>query len=296
MDTTTLIQEVDNITLAHMGMEIDIDELLLEDYMGAERHLAVALVQGYYKRYLVTLGKDANTSLKQRALVNSKWQATTRLTQELPGLVERATVFVLDEAERTGWYRDLEFDSLQELLASIYDDTEERSSAHYDFRFIVETLLPAAKSFGIDTAYLMGASVQTKKLRGTVPHARNLLEQNKTGKLSDQDVTKALNWMFGIVSDPKVSYTEMKEQFNVFEGKVISRDDPLTGYKMIVTGGQMWYVVVVDEDRKGSMLEQALRNRVDFELTGMDFLLHSVTAMFKKEDINVKNTADSPGG
>lgn len=286
MNTEQIVKEVKSITLAHMEMDIDTEKLFLDDYPGAERHLAVYLVQGYYRRYLNGLGDNPKQVYLNKALTHSKWFTINRLTQELPGLIERTTVFMLDEAEREGWFADMEYENVSELLASMYDDSEASASEHSDYSFIVNTLIPTARSFNIDTDKVMGASVQTKKLRGMVPHVRELLHRQETSLISAEETAATLKWMFSQVADTDISYLQMKDAFNEWHGKTKEMDKPLLGYQMIVSGEETWMLVPVHSEKERAMVEQALRNRVDFRLTGMDTALKMITDLFKKDGNN----------
>jgi hypothetical protein len=284
-----LQEEIERLELHHMQMEIDTEKLLLDDYPDAHVHLAVRITQGFYERMLEDLPSQ-DYRHKMRALAHAKWFAINRLTTQMKDLVDRSVVYMLAEAEESGWYRNekwLGYDNMTEFLSSFYEEAEEESSKWYDWKFIVEQVLPAAQRFGISPSEIMKASYNIKKIRGMVPTAKNLLAAHEANRVETQDAEAGLAWMIEMAADPKVTYRSMKDRLNRYEGKkIIGRPDPVVGQKYMTPDNKLLYVIEVEGNVMERVIEMALKNRVDFNLTELGSLFDHVRGMIKvrKED------------
>lgn len=289
-DVEALRKQIENLELKHMEFEVDKDRLLLDDYPEAHIHLSIAITQGFYERIKEDLPSEDFKHL-ERALAHAKWFAINRLATEMGDLIDRSVVYMLSEAEETGWYRKSEwlgYNDLSDFLGSFVEQAEEESSKWYDWKFIVEQLLPAANKFGISPGDIMSASYQIKKIRGMVTTARRLLAQHEANRISDKKAEAGLAWMIDMVRDTRVSYKQMKDKLNRYEGKVITgRPDPIQGYKFMTPDNRIFYAIRVETRIQERMVEMALKNRVKFPLTDLGVLFDIVNRMIKskrKED------------
>jgi hypothetical protein len=286
VDVEAVKTHVDELTLMDMDAKINTTHILLDDYAQVHIDLSIRIVQGYYRRIIKDLGEDSvHQEHKKRALDTAKWFAINRLTTQFHDIIDRSTFYMLTEAEQTGWYRSDWFghDELQELLASIYEATEEGTSPWYDWRFIVEQLVPAAEKFGIPPGDLMSASCQIRKIRGMVPEARNLLERHANEAITDEDAEAGLRFMLNLAKDPKVSISQMRDKVNVWQGRSIERPDPIESKKFMVPGGNTWFIIETNSAIEERMIEQALRNRATFRLTDLGWMVERVRKMVKGE-------------
>jgi len=288
-------QEVRMIEMSHMELQIDIQDDLLDGQPGAEKRLAIYLVQGYFNRYKEKLGNDTSKpAYLNHALTLAKFRAVQALTKDLHDLIDRATIFAMNDATESGWFHDLEFNSLTDMLAAIYDGTEEDTSAYYDWKFISEHMIPIAQKLGVDIDKLTGASLQTKKIRGAVPTARMIIEKLKTEEIDEVRAADEMSWMFGQIADPAVSYIEMRNNLNKFRGISTEIKPPLRGEIFIVPGGT-WMLIKANEVKDVSMIEQALKNRVDFSLTDIVVLFEEINKMLKHSQIVSEDKHETNG-
>jgi hypothetical protein len=268
-----------------MGVSVS-NRCLTETYPGADRELALGVVQGFYRKF--ELPEGTSLSVCRMALSRAKFMAIQRLEDGLPALVEAATVYLMDEAERTGWYHDLEYDNLQELFAGMADAAEEGTGAWYDYHNIVKNILPAARKAEIDPHDLLLGSTQVRKLRGSVTLFNTLTEMMRNERITTTEGEETLREIVKDVADTSLSYPEMKEKWDTWRGKKIERPEPLPGFWIYLPGGGAWGIVITQgKSKEMAVVENGLRNLVNFKLTGLDFLINTVRGFFKKkEDLN----------
>lgn len=281
-NTTVIIGEVEGIELSHvLSCNVNVDRLLLEDYPGAERDLALLLVTKFYQLNFASKFKPTDgVALRERALSYSKWYTIRRLN-ELTGLVERATLYSMDEANQTGWFHDMEYDSLEDMLSSIYEEHEGQSEA-YDWKFIVEQLVPAAKEAGIPSGTLMMASLSVKKLRMVVPAARELFKKAEEGIVTEEESKETLfHWLEQIASRD-VTASTFREETDKWRNRSSESTKPLHGYQFMMPDGDWWVVSIAPDNAKLATVQQALRNRVEIQTTDLGFLLKTINEMLKE--------------
>jgi len=263
-----LLREIDVITLAELDEDIPWASVMTHpDEAGQEKVLAVGLVRELIKPFKEKLEGETDRRYMKRALESAKWCATQLVMGgELQTLIERTTVFILDDARKTGWYQNMEYDTLQELLASIYDETKHESSTFYDFRFITEKLLPAAKELKIPVGTLIGASQQMRKLRKSVPACRIILEKLEDGSYNPQEAAHELNHFLSQVASRTVTTKEFSNEVDKWQGKQINTPDPFEGYFYIVPGKRTWMMVEVLTDVEQRAVEMATKGLINWKL------------------------------
>ena len=277
-----IVSSLESITVAHMLLPIDINRLILNDYPNAERDLCIYLVQGYYKKFEENAGRPLRSSEKERALIYAKYDATRRLTTELKGLIDRSTLYILVDAQTTGWHQAMEYDNIVELLSSILEGKEGLEEA-YDWKFIVEKLIPAACAAQIPVNVVVNASLNVKKLRGMVPAARELLSKQELEQITPEEAKETLHDWLTKTASPTVSYAEFHEELNGWRNKSARQKEIIQGYKFIMPDGKSMMVIPLDSDRDMTMIEQALKNRVEFHLTGFDWIQNQVLPQTKEQ-------------
>jgi hypothetical protein len=269
MDTTVqrdkIASGVEQITLGDMNKKYNLEKILLEAGTGAEYLLACWLTQKHFKRRIKSFKtKVTDNRLLDRVLVESKWYTISLLTTKLPDLIDRAHLFMLMEADQTGWYRKMEYKDLEELLSSILDDTEEQSSESYDWRFIVEKMAPAARSFGIKPEKFGNATHQIKKLRQSVPAARLILKLHETGEITEAKARKDLKWVIESVADPEISHTQLKPELDKYRGILPDIEVKIKGNIYLTGNDSAVLLISVKDQVELRIIEQRLNKRVDF--------------------------------
>jgi len=269
---------IDSIQMVDMDKEIKTSRILLDDYDGIERDLCIILVQGYFRNILNTTDPEMNSYGKQKAFVYAKWFTTRRLSSEqngLHGLVERSKMYMLNDAQTTGWHHALEYEDVSELLASILEGKEGKNEA-YDWKFIVEQLIPAAEKVGINPNEIMAASTNVKKMRGLVPAARQLIDKQEKEEVTLEEAEAILRSWIQKTMDPNVTYDGFREELNQWRGIILGRQEPILGYKMIMPNNKWAVYIETQSDKDLAIIEQALKNRVTLTITGFDYLQQAV--------------------
>lgn len=282
VDLNKAIEKLQFITLTDLNQEINIGRILLDDYDGIERDLCLFLIQGYFNEILKDTG-EMNRHGREKAFAYAKWYATRRLSSEkegLTGVIERGKLYMLNDAEKTGWHHALEYDDVAELLASILEGKEGSDEA-YDWKFIVEQLMPAAEHADIPADMIMKASLNVRKIRGMVPAARELLRRQEAEDIDSQEAEDTLKDWLKKAIDPNVTSTGFREELNEWRGLSIKRQEPLIGYQIIMPDGKEMICIETENGRDSAMIEQALRNRVELKITGFDWLQYKVLGQTK---------------
>ncbi|MHA2201807.1 MAG: hypothetical protein ACXABN_18205, partial [Candidatus Thorarchaeota archaeon] len=202
---------IEQITLHHMNMDINIERLVMERRQGDEQLLAIWIIQRYYIGIVEKLGDDATKYYKRRALDHAKFFAIQRLP-ELKSLTDASFIYLIDEAKRTGWFHSdhIGYDSLDELLTSIVDSDSVSEGELSDWKFMANQLMPAAKQFGISPDELLAATCQVKKLRGAVPTCRQILYELEMGDKEVDEAEEEIKSVVKWVADPKITFRQFE--------------------------------------------------------------------------------------
>ncbi len=276
-----LKNEVQTIQLSDMDRKVDLERAITEGYPGAERDIAIVVVQKYFDKFRKKLPEYTRNAdnLYKRALANSKYFAINYITQELPDLVERSISFLLLEAEQTGWYRQLEYDNLTDLMSNIYETKKKKGTSEwYDWRFLVEKLFPVAKKLEIDIEDLIGASVQHRKLRDAVPAARTIVDKYENQVFTPEKAADDLKWLMGIVADPSKSADQALIDFDTYRGKVYTLPEVIDGQMFLMPENRTILVIDVT-GKETSLVTQALQGRVNFMPSDPKYLFNRITEL-----------------
>lgn len=303
MTNNEVIKEIDSIDLAHMNIEINPNEFLFGNEMAGKK-LALYLVQGYYKTNIAKIlstspGLDEDkipVQLKLQALVYAKYYATNKASHELDQVVHAAMIHLLDDANKTGWYKYLaeegsgEYDTLEELLANMVDASEEQSPKWYNGKFLAQELFPMARSLGIDPDSILVTAQQTKKVSVLVPAARMLLEQHAKGTINTKKVKEDMTWMLSMAANVKIPFSQLDSEMKRYRG-IITSEDPIAGSIYMVEKDRILLVVEANyRDKK--MIEMALRNRVDFKLRDIGELFQKLLPDLNQEEFGTAKIRD----
>ena len=266
-----VIKELESITLAHMELPIETDDFMMTNDGLEGKRMALYVVQRYFQSIMESVMKtDVNPdrAIKRRSLAYAKWYATKRLNIEMPKIVETGTAILLRDAANTGYYKDLagEYDTLQEFLASMYDDHDPHSSTFSTWSFIGEDLLPLAQSLGIEGNLFMIATSNIRKIRDLVPAARKLLRNVNEGNTSPKKAKEVLESFLIDCANPEVSVPVFREKLDNFRG--ISRETKIeTGFVMTTGPDQYLICIPIFSKRALNMITMALRGRTELQFS-----------------------------
>jgi hypothetical protein len=263
--------------------KIDTGRMLAQDYKGSERDLCVYLVQQYYQEWLrIGLEKGDNVkkdSWQLTALDKSKVMAIQRLTTELHDLVDRATLFALDEATREQWFRrTFEWDTIEEMLANLVDG--EDTDAVYDYKYILETIYPLIKLHGGEPSDMLAAKNQVRKFRAIVSPHREAERRLKAKEITEDQYAETTRWLLGTAADTKITIAEQKQMLDKWRG-VIREVNKIEGFTFILPGNERWVVMKPKDDVEARALEMAMKGIAEITHESLDVLLDAVTKMIK---------------
>jgi len=243
MDTQLIADEISNITIHNMKESYDMVGILAKaNEPGQELQFALALVQYFYNQ--TSIGPNEHRQYRERALYTAKWQATKVLVSgDIQQLVERTTVYMLDDAKVTGWHVYMEYETLQELLASMVEGANEHGSIHNDIMFVADTLVPIAKRLKIPVEKLVSASHQMMKLRRSVPPCRRIIDDLEGGRIDADTAAEQLDTILSQVADTKITGIAFGEFVDKWTGKHTNKPDPFPGSVYIMPGNATWMVV-----------------------------------------------------
>ena len=168
-----------------------------EDYKGDEQDFTNWLVDIikltlFGEEKLKELENDVEAMARIDA--EAKHHAMSR-TRAIKSKAERAFLYQVYHANETGWFRYLhaEMDTIEELLASIVDATEEGTAEAYDMAFLAKTAIPLLKSAGIDPDDVVGIPFMTAKAARIVPALRDIMRCDVCGVRIGHDGTVCRN-------------------------------------------------------------------------------------------------------
>jgi len=277
---------IDKITLNEIKLTYDLEKILLDTYEGAEHDFACYLVKKHYDRRMNSFDEPVtDRRLQDRVLTEAKWFAMNLLATDLPALIDRTQLYMLIEADQTGWYRKMEYKDIEELILSMIDDVNQSGSEAYDWRFIVEKLVPAARSFGITPEVLGNATHQIKKLRDSIPAARLLLKRHENGDLTDAAARKDLKWIVENVANPKIQSSQLKPELDRYRGIIPDSEVNVQGH-IYMTGEQSAILMIpVSNQLELRVIQQRLQKRVSLSVADYKaFAEEAIRLLDIKED------------
>jgi hypothetical protein len=166
-------------------------------------------------------------------------------TKELTKTTERAFVFQLFEADRKGWYHHLpgELDTIEELLGTMIDEMEESSSKYFDYKFIIDTVMPILRQVGAKPEDVWGLTTSVSKARAAVPVFRELLRTIPDDGPPSQETTEAILNIAQQISDPSVSFRPFKEEMKKQRGISTNVLSPIPVEKFFMPGDEQWFLI-----------------------------------------------------
>lgn len=266
--------------MTHMNMEIDIGEILRVHHPKAPELIAIYVVQQFYNQIVSKLGEGADKRLYRRALDQAKFFAMQRLP-ELKSETEAALLYLLDEAERTGWFHSdfIGFDSLEELVLATVDPESTSKGEVSDLNFIAKETIPAARSFGIEADTLFAANLQVKKLRGSVPIQRQILNDLAMGDKTEEEAQAEFKQVIEWVADPNITYTQFET--NIGKREPAERLRAINVYDVSIPGGESWFLVPVNTETDRRIIEKMLNGRMNRKLRTLPWLVEKIQGLIR---------------
>ena len=260
---------------------MNIPKWALNDYPGAETDfsnwLEKQFTEAFYKKeyeqaFDEFTGEIKNQEVYERVKALAKFQTLQR-TIEFKSTVERSQVWQLYEANKTGWFRLLppEFDTIEELLASMVEGIEDGTSEHYDMTFLTKQAVPLLQKAGATAEQIFGLKVNISKARAAIPSMRKVIRENlpeNLDNISAEDLQKGeektVNMLMEIaqkVLDPDIPVREFKKEMRTLMGKNYDPPPPVKGKKYKLNTCDL-YIIPSIGPAQGRSLEIALRDIV----------------------------------
>lgn len=258
-----------------------IPKWLAEDYQGDEQDFTNWLVDMFMSTLNEKQRKNLmNKQVYERINAEANYWAMDR-TKRIQDKAQRAFLFQTVQADKTGWYHflgnNLEFDTIEELLASLTDAAEEGSSEAYDLAFITKTVVPLIEQSGGKPSDIWSLPFQVHKTRMIVPALRNILQCPVCGTRSFNGTTCRNGHPIEMTKEKKetaISLTalvnqntvdaEIKEKVSEIVGrkKYIAPKSVDEGEKYMLPGGKEMIVILCDYPEQTRAIEIALRGVV----------------------------------
>jgi len=274
------------ITSEHMQIEVNIDRLMSSDYPERAMDFYLLGVQKFYKKYMEALGKDANKEMKQRALDYSKRDTIQQLFTHWDGVIDAAKIMSMQEAESSGWYRKdwFSYKDVQELLMSFMTDEDTSISEMFDWKNIVEKVLPMAQSFGVPPAELVKASSQRKKFRCAIPAFNFILNELEKGVITSEYAEKSFKTFLTAVGNPKVTVSEIELAQKKFRRVIVQPPEVIDAflYLMPADTNRPYWLLIPCNDQERAGIEQLITSRVNVKIGTINELQDTINGLMLK--------------
>lgn len=282
---STVEQAIDDITLLSVEhAEVSIDRIITEDGPRAHIDFAIVLVRAFYNKWIKTIegygDKAIPAAMRERCLLYAKVDAHQWLFTQGHELVDRATAFLMDEANRTGWFREdyFSWDRLEDMVASMVDQTTEGSGPWWQWLTFQNKIIPAARANGIEPGKLYSSAMQIRKARQLAPAWNELEARMKGGVITEEEGAETLRWMLGLAANRDVNSTQMETQVNEWRGKVAEIPAPIRGMLVLLPKlNKRIFVIETDNPVIEKLITNALRNKVELDAVGLKTLLQLAT-------------------
>ena len=285
----------------------------LEDYKGDEQDFTNWLVDVikltlFGEEKLKELENDVEAMARIDA--EAKHHAMSR-TRAIKSKAERAFIYQLYKANETGWFRHLgaEMDTIEELLASIVDATEEGTAEAYNMAFLAKTALPLLKSVGIEPEDVIGIPFMTSKAAAIVPALRDIMRCNICGARAEHDGTVCRNGhplsldkerkeaaieLTRMVADENISFRDLASKVAKVRGKVTKTIDSINGGELYLLDGKDMLVIHSPSPAHTRAVEIALGTIVTGGFMPSDIRAHTIDLVKKVSGLELKSDAFSP--
>jgi hypothetical protein len=268
----------------------------IEEYPGSEKDFSIWLEQQFLNSKLITsynkafdekTGEILDEELYQRVRAQAKFETLQR-TLQFRSTVERSQLWQLYEANKSGWFRLLppEFDTIEELLASMVEGLEEGTSEYSDISFLVKHVIPMLAKSGMSVEDVLGIAINTSKARAAVPLLRQIVRENipneieempeKEREIVEIKTVSLLKEVVEKVIDSTVPVREFKQELRELRGKQTETPKPIVANKYLLNN-QIVYLIPADTNGQSRAVEISLRSIVcEFQNKFVDDLLHDI--------------------
>jgi len=270
------IESVEALSLADMQIKVDLPKVLRTPGPGRYKALALAYVQAYYWQMADLLGKEAHHSYYRQALVKAQFM----VVRDAPTLIkdiEAGLIWLLDGANREGWFTELEYDDIEDMMVNAWEASDERTSTWRDYRTIVQIILPEAEKMGIPVPTLLNASQQIKKLRRSIPEIRDVIY----GSESSDTKRARMQYILEKAADPKITSGEFEKSMEQFQRRTYKAPEPINSWAFMLPGGKIWFVIPAEDQIEARAIQIVLERLGEVRDTPLPVLIEQVLSFMK---------------
>jgi hypothetical protein len=178
-------------------------------------------------------------------------------TKDLNGLTERAFMFEMNKAQREAWYHNLpgEFDTVEDLLASMIDEETEGTTRWKNLTYAAEKIMPLAIQYGMEVQDTWQIPMNVSKIAEAVPGIRHVLEHSPEDEVKGQVIS-----IIKKIVDPAISVRVLRDEIQEVRGKQTKTIAPMTVTHHHMAGGEEWYIVRAPTRAHARAAEIAVRS------------------------------------
>jgi hypothetical protein len=131
----------------------------------------------------------------------------------------------------------------------------------------------------MDADTLFAANLQVKKLRGSVPVQRQILNDLAMGDKTEEQAQAEFRQVIEWVADPNVTYTQFET--NVGKREPVERLRAISVYDVSIPGGESWIVIPVETETERRIIERMLNGRMNKKLRALPWLVEKIQEIIK---------------
>ena len=283
-----------------------------EDYKGDEQDFTNWLVDVikltlFGEEKLKKLENDVEAMARLDA--EAKHHAMSR-TRAIKSKAERAFLYQVYKANETGWFRHLgaEMDTIEELLASIVDATEEGTTEAYNMAFLAKTAIPLLKSVGIEPEDVVGIPFMTTKAALIVPALRDIMRCDTCGARAYHDGTVCHNGhplslnkerkeaaleLTRMVADENTSSNDIRAKTAEMRGRATGTLSPIDEADLYLLDGEDMLVIRSPGPEHTRAVEIALKNIITDGFKPRDVRAFAIEVVKKVSGLELRSEAFS---
>ncbi len=283
-----------------------------EDYKGDEQDFTNWLVDVIkLTLFGVEKLKEVENDVEAMARIDAeaKHHAMSR-TRAIKSKTERAFLYQVYHANETGWFRYLnaEMDTIEELLASIVEESEEGTAEAYNMAFLAKTAIPLLKSAGIEPDDVIGIPFMATKAARIVPALRDIMRCAVCGVRTDHSGTVCRNGhelslskehkeaaleLTRMVADESVTTRDIQRKTAELRGKATGTLGPIDEAELYLLDGEDMLVIRSPGPEHTRAVEIALKNIITDGFKPRDVRAFAIEIVKKVSGLELRSEAFS---
>ena len=167
---------------------------------------------------------------------------------------------------------------------SFMTDEDTSISEMFDWKNIVEKVLPMAQSFGVPPAELVKASSQRKKFRCAIPAFNFILNELEKGVITSEYAEKSFKTFLTAVGNPKVTVSEIELAQKKFRRVIVQPPEVIDAflYLMPADANRPYWLLIPCNDQERAGIEQLITSRVNVKIGTINELQDTINGLMLK--------------